>query len=90
MNKSELIEIIANKAELTKKDAHKALDAVLASITETLKNGGEVALTGFGTFKVSHRAARKGKNPKTGEVLEIAASKVPTFKSGKTLKEAIK
>ena len=90
MNKTELIEIIANKAEMTKKDAHKIVDAILASITETLKNNEEVALTGFGTFKVSHRAARKGKNPKTGEVLEIAASKVPTFKSGKSLKEAIK
>ena len=90
MNKTELIEIIANKAEMTKKDAHKIVDAFLEAITTSLRDDEEVALTGFGTFKVSHRAARKGKNPKTGEVLEIAASKVPTFKSGKSLKEAIK
>ncbi|WNE41670.1 MAG: DNA-binding protein HU [Mycoplasmataceae bacterium] len=90
MNKTELIEIIATKAELTKKDAHKAVDAFLEAITSSLRDNEEVSLIGFGTFKVSHRAARKGKNPKTGEVLEIKASKVPTFKSGKSLKEAIK
>ena len=90
MNKTQIIESISLKAETSKKDAHKFLDAFLSTVTESLKNNEEVAIAGFGSFKVSHRAARKGKNPKTGEVLEIKASKVPTFKSGKSLKEAIK
>jgi DNA-binding protein HU-beta len=90
MNKSQIIESISLKAEISKKDAHKALDAFLLTVTNSLKINEEVAITGFGSFKVSHRAARVGKNPKTGEVLQIAASKVPTFKAGKSLKEAIK
>ena len=90
MNKTELIEIIADKAKLTKKDTHKVVDALLEAITASLKKDEDVSIVGFGTFKVSHRAARKGKNPKTGEVLTIKASKNPTFKSGKTFKEAIK
>jgi len=89
MNKSELIEIIATKAELTKKAAHKVVDAFIEAITTSLRDNEDVTLVGFGTFKVSHRAARKGKNPKTGEILEISATKVPTFKSSKVLKEAI-
>jgi len=90
MNKSELIEIIATKAGMTKKDAHKAVDALLASITESLKKDEEVALTGFGTFKVTRRVERPGFNPLTKLPILISASKNPTFKAGKTLKEAIK
>jgi len=90
MNKSELINSIAIKAEMTKKDAHKAVDALLASITESLQKGEEVAIMGFGTFKVSHRVAREGFNPLTKLPIKISASKNPTFKAGRTLKEAIK
>lgn len=90
MNKSELIKHIATSAGLTQAQATVALQAVETGVIETLANGGEVALIGFGTFKVSERAARIGRNPKTGEALEIAASKVPTFKAGKAFKEAVK
>ncbi|MBV6550084.1 HU family DNA-binding protein [Acinetobacter soli] len=89
MNKSELINHIATTAGLTKAQATAALQAVETGVIDTLATGGEVALVGFGTFKVSERAARTGRNPKTGEALEIAASKVPTFKAGKALKEAV-
>ncbi len=89
MNKSELIKHIASKAGLTQAQATAALQAVETSVIDTLANGGEVALVGFGTFKVNNRAARTGRNPKTGEELQIAASKVPTFKAGKAFKEAL-
>ena len=90
MNKSQLIKNIAASANLTQAQATAALQALETSIIDELANGGEVALTGFGTFKVTERAARTGRNPKTGETLEIAASKVPSFKAGKALKEAVK
>ena len=89
MNKSELIKHIASQAGLTQTQATAALQAVETGVIETLTNGGEVALVGFGTFKVTDRAARTGRNPKTGEELQIAASKVPTFKAGKAFKEAL-
>lgn len=90
MNKSQLIKNIAASANLTQAQATAALQAFETSIIDELANGGEVALTGFGNFKVTERAARTGRNPKTGESLEIAASKVPSFKAGKALKEAVK
>lgn len=90
MNKTELISKVAEKTELTKKDATKAVDAVFASISESLQEGEKVQIIGFGNFEVRERAARKGRNPQTGEEIEIAASKVPAFKPGKALKEGIK
>ena len=90
MNKSELIAIIAEKAELTKKDAEKALNAFVESVTEGLKKGEKVVLVGFGSFETKKRAARKGKNPQTGAVIDIPAATVPSFKVGKGLKEAVK
>ena len=90
MNKTELINAVAQSSELTKKDSTKAVDTLLEIITTTLKNGDKVELLGFGNFSVSERAARKGRNPQTGEEIEIAASKVPSFKAGKKLKEAVK
>ena len=89
MNKSELVAHIATSAGLTKAQATAALQAFETSVIDTLANGGEVTLIGFGTFKVTDRAARTGRNPKTGEELQISASKVPTFKAGKALKEAV-
>lgn len=89
MNKSELIDAIAKNGELSKVDAGKALDATLTSITEALKGGETVTLVGFGTFAVKERAARTGRNPKTGAELQIKASKVPSFKAGKGLKDAV-
>lgn len=89
MNKTELIQAVQEAAELSKKDATKAVDAVFDSILEALKNGDKVALIGFGNFEVRERAARKGRNPQTGEEIEIAASKVPAFKPGKALKDAV-
>ena len=90
MNKSGLIKTIASKAELSQKDAGKALDAFISSITEALKEGDTVQLTGFGSFEVKIRAERKGKNPATGETITIPAAKVPAFKPGKGLKDAVK
>lgn len=90
MNKTQLIDLIATKAELSKREAHKALDGLLDTITESLKDDHEVALIGFGTFKISHRAARTGFNPLTKLPISISASKIPTFKAGKSLKEAVK
>lgn len=90
MNKTELINAVAAKAEISKKDAEKALTAVLGSIEDALKAGDKVQLIGFGTFEVKERAARTGHNPKTGESIEIAAAKVPSFKAGAALKTAIK
>ena len=90
MNKTELINAVAAKAEISKKDADKALTAVLASIEEALVKGDKVQLIGFGTFEVKERAARTGHNPKTGEAIEIAAAKLPAFKAGAALKNAVK
>jgi DNA-binding protein HU-beta len=89
MNKSELIDAVA-KITCTKKEAEEAINTVFATIQKALKKGDEVTLTGFGTFKVSKRKARKGRNPQTGEEIKIAAKKVPVFKAGKGLKDAVK
>ena len=89
MNKSELIDAIAASAQLTKADAARALDGFTNAVTNALKAGDSVALVGFGTFSVKERSARKGRNPKTGQEIEIAASKVPDFKAGKGLKDAV-
>jgi DNA-binding protein HU-beta len=89
MNKGELVSKIAEQAELKKAEAEKALNALISTVTEELANGGEIALVGFGTFKVSERAARSGRNPQTGETIQIAAAKVPSFKAGKGLKDAV-
>ena len=89
MNKTELVSLIAEKAEITKKDAEKTLVAVLDSIEEALVKGNKVQLVGFGTFEVRERAARTGRNPQTGADITIPAAKVPAFKPGKALKEAV-
>lgn len=89
MNKAELIEKIAIGADITKASAGRALGSLLTTVTEELANGGEVALVGFGTYKVNKRAARKGRNPQTGAEIQIAAAKVPSFKAGKALKDAV-
>ena len=89
MNKGELIEAVAASAGLSRADATKAVDATLDSIQGTLSNGGSVSLVGFGTFSVKARAARMGRNPRTGEAIHIAASNVPGFKAGKGLKDAV-
>lgn len=90
MNKTELINSVAEAAGLTKKDATKAVEAVFDTIQSTLAKGEKVQLIGFGNFEVRERAARKGRNPQSGEEIEIAASKVPAFKAGKALKDAVK
>ena len=89
MNKSELIDAIAASADITKADAGRALDAAVEAITNALKSGDQVTLVGFGTFQVKDRAARTGRNPRTGDEIKIAASKVPGFKAGKGLKDAV-
>lgn len=89
MTKSELISVVASKAELSKKDAEKAVVAAIEAITEALTEGDKVQLVGFGTFEVSERAAREGRNPQTGKTMTIAACKAPKFKAGKALKDAI-
>lgn len=89
MNKSELVNAIATSTGLTKAAAGRALDATTAAITNTLKKGEAVTLVGFGTFKVSQRAARNGRNPRTGKDIQIAARKAPSFSAGKTLKDAV-
>lgn len=89
MNKTELVAAIAEKTELTKKDSEAALAAVVESITEALAKGDKVQLIGFGTFEVKNRPARLGRNPKSGELIEIAASKTPVFKAGKALKDKV-
>lgn len=89
MNKSELVASVAEVAELTKKDAEKAVNAVFASVQKALVEDDKVQIIGFGTFEVRTRAARKGHNPQTGETIEIPASKNPVFKAGKALKEAV-
>jgi len=90
MNKSELTESVANSADLSKAAAGKAVDAVLEAITGALKEGDQVALIGFGTFSVRDRAARTGRDPRTGNPIEIGATKIPAFKAGKALKDAVK
>lgn len=90
MNKSELISSVAETSGLSKKDATKAVEAVFESIQDALGNGDKVQVIGFGTFEVRERAARKGRNPQTGKEIDIAASKVPAFKAGKALKDAVK
>ena len=89
MNKTELIAAIAEKTELSRKDAETALKAFTEVVEEELKKGEKIQLVGFGTFEVSERAAREGRNPQTGETMQIAASKSPKFKAGKALKDAI-
>ena len=89
MTKIELVAAMAEKAGLTKKDAESALKAFTDVVAEELQKGEKVALVGFGTFEVSERAAREGRNPQTGETIQIAASKAPKFKAGKALKDAI-
>lgn len=89
MNKTELVAAISEKTELTKKDSEKALKALIAVVAEELKKGEKVQLVGFGTFEVSERAARTGKNPQTGAEIKIAACKAPKFKAGKALKDAV-
>ncbi len=90
MNKTELIASIANAAEISKKDAEKAVAAFIDSVTGALKKGDKVALIGFGTFEAKKRAARTGKNPQTGAEIKIPASTVPSFKAGKAFKDALK
>ncbi len=89
MNKNDLVEAVASEASLSKADAGRAVDAVVAAITGALKRGDSVSLIGFGTFDVRARAARTGRNPRTGEEISIAASKNPAFKAGKALKDAV-
>ena len=89
MNKTELIAAVAEQAEVSKKDAEKVLKAFTDAVAAELKNGGKVQLVGFGTFEVSERAAREGRNPLTGEAMKIEASKAPKFKAGKALKDMI-
>ena len=90
MTKVELVAAVAEKAELSKKDAEKAVNATLQAIAEGMKHDGKVQLVGFGTFEIRDRAARKGLNPATGESIDIAACKVPAFKAGKSLKDLVK
>ena len=87
MNKTELVAAMADAAEISKKDAEKALKAFTDVVADELKKGGKVQLVGFGTFEVSERAAREGRNPQTGETMEIKASRTPKFKAGKALKD---
>ena len=89
MNKGDLIETVADKAGLSKADAGRAVDSIIEAITKALKKGNQVSLVGFGTFAVKKRAARTGRNPRTGETIQISASNVPGFKAGKALKDAV-
>ena len=89
MNKSELIEAIAASADIPKAAATRALDAMVESVTDSLKKGESVSLVGFGTFAIKERAARTGRNPQTGQPIEISAAKVPSFKAGYALKDAV-
>ena len=89
MNKSELSDAVADVANLSKADGARAVNAVIDSISNALRGGDSVSLVGFGTFKVKQRNARQGRNPRTGETIQIAASKVPSFKAGKDLKDAV-
>jgi DNA-binding protein HU-beta len=89
MNKAELIETVADAADMSKSDATRAVDAITQAITDTLKKDEQVAIVGFGTFSLRKRAARSGRNPRTGETISIKASNVPAFKPGKALKDAV-
>ena len=89
MNKAELVAAVAEKTALSKKDSEKAVNAAFEAITEALKAGDKVQIIGFGTYEVKERAAREGRNPKTGETITIAASKSPVFSAGKALKDAV-
>jgi DNA-binding protein HU-beta len=89
MNKNDLIDAVAERTSLAKSDAARAVEAVLGAITDSLQKGDAVTLSGFGTFATKERAARTGRNPRTGEAIQIAASKVPGFKAGKGLKDAV-
>ena len=89
MNKSELVEAIADEADIPKSAAERALNSFISNVSGALTSGGSVVLVGFGTFSVKERGARTGRNPKTGEAIDIAAAKVPHFKPGKALKEAV-
>lgn len=89
MNKTELVEAVAKSADISKADANKAVDAVVESVTKALKKGDKVTLIGFGTFEVRERAARTGRNPRTGEEIKIKATKIPAFKAGKKLKDSV-
>ncbi len=89
MNRNDLVATVADETGLSKKDAATAVDGVFEAITNALKGGDEVRLVGFGTFSVSDRAASEGRNPRTGEAIQIAASRVPKFKAGKGLKDAL-
>ena len=90
MNKSDLVDAVAGRADMSKAEAGRAVDAVLGSVGDALGNGDSVSLVGFGTFSVRHRAARMGRNPQTGATMQIAASKVPGFKAGQALKDKVK
>lgn len=90
MNKTELVAAVAAKAEISKKDADKAVAAVIDAVTDALKAGDKVQLIGFGTFEVRERAAKEARNPKTGETISVPATKVPAFKAGAALKAAVK
>ena len=89
MNKTELVAAVAEQADISKKDAEKVLKAFVDVVTEEMKKGEKVQLVGFGTFEVSERAAREGRNPQTGKTMKIAASKAPKFKAGKALKDSL-
>jgi DNA-binding protein HU-beta len=89
VNKNDLVDAVAERTGLAKSDAARAVEAVLGTVTETLQKGDQVALSGFGTFVVKARAARTGRNPRTGESIAIPASRVPAFKAGKALKDAL-
>ena len=89
MNKNDLIAVVADKSGLSKSDSTNAVDSIIEGISETLEGGGEVRLVGFGTFSVTDRRASKGRNPRTGEPINIPASKQPKFKAGKVLKQAV-
>lgn len=89
MNKTELIELMAEQADISKAAAGRALDAMIGGVKKTLKKGGTVSLVGFGSFAVTKRAARTGRNPQTGDTIKIKAAKVPKFRPGKALKDAV-
>ena len=89
MNKGDLIEAVCSESGLSKADASRAVESMITAITRALKDGNQVSLIGFGTFTVKKRAARTGRNPRTGEAIEIRASKVPGFRAGKALKDAV-
>lgn len=89
MNKAELIEAMADAADISKAAAGRALDGMVEAVTDAMKKGDSLSLVGFGTFSVKERAAREGRNPQTGETIQIKASKIPSFKAGKALKDAV-